>query len=102
MDKAIDRNTRLVSLALVSNVNGFMHDCKAVSDLAHARGAYVFADIIQAVGAVPVDVKALGIDFAVDRHLQVDHGRARLRFPLREGGRCRARCCRRRATATAR
>jgi selenocysteine lyase/cysteine desulfurase len=64
MDKAIDRNTRLVSLALVSNVNGFMHDCKAVTDLAHARGAYVFADIIQAVGAVPVDVKALGIDFA--------------------------------------
>jgi selenocysteine lyase/cysteine desulfurase len=64
MDKAIDRNTRLVSLALVSNVNGFMHDCKAVSDLAHSRGAYVFADIIQAVGAVPVDVRALGIDFA--------------------------------------
>jgi selenocysteine lyase/cysteine desulfurase len=64
MDKAIDRNTRLVSLALVSNVNGFMHDCKAVSALAHSRGALVFADIIQAVGCVPVDVKALGIDFA--------------------------------------
>jgi selenocysteine lyase/cysteine desulfurase len=64
MDRAIDRNTRLVSLALVSNVNGFMHDAKAVSALAHARGAYVFADIIQAVGAVPVDVRALGIDFA--------------------------------------
>ena len=64
MDNAIDRNTRLVSLALVSNVNGFMHDCKSVSALAHARGAYVFADIIQAVGAVPVNVKALGIDFA--------------------------------------
>jgi selenocysteine lyase/cysteine desulfurase len=64
MDRAIDRNTRLVSLALVSNVNGFMHDAKAVSGLAHARGAHVFADIIQAVGAVPVDVKALGIDFA--------------------------------------
>ncbi len=64
MDKAIDKNTRLVSLALVSNVNGFMHDCKAVSDIAHARGALVFADIIQAVGAVPVDMKTLGIDFA--------------------------------------
>jgi selenocysteine lyase/cysteine desulfurase len=64
MDKAIDRNTRLVSMALVSNVNGFMHDCKAVSDLAHSRGALVFADIIQAVGAVPVNVKTLGIDFA--------------------------------------
>lgn len=64
MDAAIDRNTRLVSLALVSNVNGFMHDCKAVSAIAHSRGALVFADVIQAVGAVPVDVKALGIDFA--------------------------------------
>jgi selenocysteine lyase/cysteine desulfurase len=64
MDRAIDKNTRLVSMALVSNVNGFMHDAKAVSALAHARGAYLFADIIQAVGAVPVDVKAMGIDFA--------------------------------------
>jgi selenocysteine lyase/cysteine desulfurase len=64
MDRAIDRNTRLVSLALVSNVNGFMHDAKSVSALAHARGAYVFADIIQAVGAVPVDMRGLGIDFA--------------------------------------
>lgn len=64
MDRAIDRETRLVSLALVSNVNGFMHDCKAISRLAHDRGALLFADIIQAVGAVPVDVRALGIDFA--------------------------------------
>ena len=64
MDRAIDKNTRLVSMALVSNVNGFMHDAKSVSALAHARGAYVFADIIQAVGAVPLDVRALGIDFA--------------------------------------
>jgi selenocysteine lyase/cysteine desulfurase len=64
MERAIDRNTRLVSLALVSNVNGFMHDVKAVSDIAHARGAYVFTDIIQAVGAVPLDMRALGIDFA--------------------------------------
>jgi selenocysteine lyase/cysteine desulfurase len=64
MAKAIDKNTRLVSMALVSNVNGFMHDCKTVSQIAHARGAHVFADIIQAVGCVPVDVKALGIDFA--------------------------------------
>jgi selenocysteine lyase/cysteine desulfurase len=64
VDNAVDKNTRLVSLALVSNVNGFMHDVKAVSDLAHARGAYVFADIIQAAGAVPLDMRALGIDFA--------------------------------------
>ncbi len=64
MERAIDRNTRLVSLALVSNVNGYLHDAKAVSDIAHASGAYVYADIVQAAGAVPVDVRAMGIDFA--------------------------------------
>jgi selenocysteine lyase/cysteine desulfurase len=64
MERAIDKNTRLVSMAAVSNVNGFMHDIKAVAEIAHAHGAYVFADIIQAVGAVPLDMRALGIDFA--------------------------------------
>lgn len=63
MDRAIDRHTRLVSMALVSNVNGYLHDAKAISDLAHARGAYVFADMVQAAGAVPIDVRAMGIDF---------------------------------------
>lgn len=62
MERVIDRNTRLVSMALVSNINGYMHDAKAVSEIAHARGAYVYADIIQAAGNTPVDVRALGID----------------------------------------
>lgn len=62
MEKAIDRNTRLVSMAFVSNINGYMHDAKAISDLAHAHGALVYGDIIQAVGNTPLDVQALGID----------------------------------------
>lgn len=63
MDRAIDRNTRLVSMALVSNVNGYLHNARAIADLAHARGAHVFADMVQATGAVPIDVRAMGIDF---------------------------------------
>jgi selenocysteine lyase/cysteine desulfurase len=63
MERAVDRNTRLVSMALVSNVNGYLHDARAISDLAHAHGAYVFADMVQAAGAVPIDVRAMGIDF---------------------------------------
>jgi selenocysteine lyase/cysteine desulfurase len=59
----IDSNTRLVAISLVSFLNGFQHDLKAVCDLAHARGAHVYADIIQAAGAVPVDVRATGVDF---------------------------------------
>lgn len=64
MERAIDHNTRLVSITLVSNVNGYLSDVKAISDLAHAHGAYLYVDIIQGVGAVPVDVQAMGIDFA--------------------------------------
>ena len=64
MEQAIDSNTRLVSITLVSNVNGYLSDVKAISDLAHAHGAYLYVDIIQGVGAVPVDVQAMGIDFA--------------------------------------
>lgn len=64
IERAIDRKTKLVSLALVSNVNGYLQDVKAISAIAHAHGAYVYADIIQCAGAIPIDVKAMGIDFA--------------------------------------
>ena len=63
LDRLIDAKTRLVALSAVSMVNGFRHDLKAVCDLAHSRGALVYADAVQAVGAVPVDVRALGVDF---------------------------------------
>ena len=63
MEAAVDAKTRLVSMALVSNINGYLHDVKAISALAHAHGAYVYADVIQAAGAVPLDVKAMGLDF---------------------------------------
>ncbi len=64
MEKVVDKKTKLISITLVSNVNGWVEDAKALSALAHAHGAYLYADIIQAAGSVPVDVKALGIDFA--------------------------------------
>jgi selenocysteine lyase/cysteine desulfurase len=63
LDKLIDRNTKLVALSLVSMINGFQHDLKAICDLAHSRGALVYVDAVQAVGAVPVDVRAAGVDF---------------------------------------
>jgi len=64
MERAVDGDTQLISIALVSNVNGYLSDVKALGDLAHAHGAYLYADIIQAAGAVPIDVNAMGIDFA--------------------------------------
>ena len=64
LERVVDRKTKLVELSLVSMYNGFQHDLKAVCDLAHAHGAYVYADVIQAAGAVPIDVRATGVDFA--------------------------------------
>ncbi|ABI76715.1 aminotransferase, class V [Hyphomonas neptunium ATCC 15444] len=64
MDRAITPGTRLVALSLVSTVNGFQHDLKAICDLAHSRGALVYADIIHAAGCIPVDLHASGVDFA--------------------------------------
>ena len=61
--RAMDRHTRLVAVSLVSWYNGFQHDLKAVCDLAHARGAYVYADVVQAAGNTPIDVRATGVDF---------------------------------------
>jgi len=63
LERVIDRNTTLVEVSLVAMYNGFQHDLKAVCDLAHAHGAYVYADIVQAVGATPIDVRASGVDF---------------------------------------
>lgn len=63
-ERAVNADTRLISVAMVSNVNGFLADVRALSELAHARGAFLYVDIMQAAGAVPIDVRALGIDIA--------------------------------------
>ena len=64
LEKLVDNKTRLIAVSMVSYVNGFKHDLKAISELAHAHGAYAYADIIQAAGSIPVDVRALGVDCA--------------------------------------
>lgn len=63
LERLVDKKTKLIELSLVAMYNGFQHDLKAVCDLAHSHGAYVYADIIQAAGATPIDVRASGVDF---------------------------------------
>ncbi|MBJ7413351.1 MAG: aminotransferase class V-fold PLP-dependent enzyme [Phenylobacterium sp.] len=64
MAAAINDRTRLVSISHVSTTNGFEHDLKAACDLAHAHGAYVYADIVHGAGSTPLDLGAAGVDFA--------------------------------------
>lgn len=64
MAAAVNDKTKLVSISHISTTNGFEHDLKAVCDLAHAHGAYVYADIIHGAGSTPLDLRAAGVDFA--------------------------------------
>ena len=63
MDAVIKPGTKLVAVSLVSMVNGFQHDLKGLCEIAHSRGALVYADVIQAAGAVPLDVHECKVDF---------------------------------------
>ena len=58
----VDNRTRIVSVAWVSHLNGFRHDMRPIADLAHAHGAVFYADAIQAVGMIAIDVQAAGVD----------------------------------------
>jgi len=58
------KDTRLLAVSLVSSTTGFEYDLAELCSLAHGHGVLVYADLVQAAGAVPVDVKATGVDFA--------------------------------------
>ena len=60
---AIDERTRLVSLTHASFATGALVDLAPVIRRAHEMGALVVVDAYQSVGTVPMDVKALGVDF---------------------------------------
>ena len=59
----VDNRTRLVSVSWVSHQNGFQHDLRALAELAHRHGAYLYADAIQGIGMLSLDVRDVGVDF---------------------------------------
>jgi selenocysteine lyase/cysteine desulfurase len=61
--RVVDKKTKLLALSFVSSLNGFRHDLRALANVAHAQGAYIYVDGIQGIGAFPFDVHASGIDF---------------------------------------
>jgi kynureninase len=62
---AIDERTLLVPIQHVLFKSGEIQDVESIVDRAHEAGAYVVLDAYQSAGAVPLDVTALGVDFAV-------------------------------------
>ena len=62
---AIDDRTLLVPISHVIFRSGRIQDVEPIVRRAHDVGAYVVLDAYQSVGTVPLDVTALGVDFAV-------------------------------------
>ena len=62
---AIDETTLLVPISLVLFRSSYIVDARAIIERAHRVGAHVILDVFQATGAIPVDVRALNVDFAV-------------------------------------
>ena len=62
---AIDDRTLLVPVTHVLYKTGQIQDIEAIVERAHDHGALVVLDAYQSVGTVPLDVTALGVDFAV-------------------------------------
>lgn len=62
---AIDERTLLVPISHVLFKSGEIQDVERIVRRAHEVGAHVVLDAYQSAGIVPLDVTALGVDFAV-------------------------------------
>jgi kynureninase len=61
--EAIDEETLLVPVSHVIFRSAFINDARAITERAHRVGAHVVLDTFQSLGTVPVDVRALNVDF---------------------------------------
>ncbi|HMV29476.1 MAG TPA: aminotransferase class V-fold PLP-dependent enzyme, partial [Anaerolineales bacterium] len=64
LEKMVDDDTFLVCCILANNETGVIQDIQAVTKIAKARGALVLTDCVQALGKIPIDVHAWGVDYA--------------------------------------
>ena len=62
LDALCDARTKLVSVMLANNETGVIQDITRIAEHAHAHGAVLHSDAIQAVGKMPVDFPGFGVD----------------------------------------
>lgn len=63
LSRAITPRTRLVALVHASNVCGTVNDVAAVGAVCRERGVPLLVDAAQSVGAIPIDVEEMSVDF---------------------------------------
>lgn len=60
---AINKNTKVISIAHVTNVIGDVRPIKEISKIAHENNIYMVVDAAQSIAHTKVDVQELDIDF---------------------------------------
>lgn len=65
LERLVDARTLLVCCMAANNEIGVVQDIRAIAALAHRHGALMMSDCVQALGKIPVDVKDIGVDYAV-------------------------------------
>jgi cysteine desulfurase len=65
LETLVTENTILVSVILAHNEVGVIQPMADIAQLTHAVGAKLMSDCVQAVGKMPVNLEALGIDIAI-------------------------------------
>ena len=58
----LDEDTALVSIMWANSETGTIFPIEEIAKLAHEQGALFHTDAVQAVGKIPVDVQAAGVD----------------------------------------
>jgi len=61
--KLIDKRTRLLLVSSVQWINGLRMDLAAFSQLAQEHGCFLVVDAIQQLGAIPLDLSGVQVDF---------------------------------------
>ncbi len=61
--KSMSDKVKVVALAHISNVLGYIIDIKQISSIAHSYGAIVSIDAAQSIGHIKIDVKDMDVDF---------------------------------------
>ncbi len=69
-DTLIDDRTALVSACHGYYMNGFVQDARRIAARARDAGALSFLDVYQTLGTIPIDARALGVDFLASGNLK--------------------------------
>lgn len=62
LKNSVTEETLFVIIMMSNNETGTVHDIKAISEIAHANGAFLLCDTTQAIGKIDINAEDLRID----------------------------------------